>query len=227
LRVARYGEGGMPRPQMATRIVLIDDHRIVRDGLQLHLRREVDFDVVGEAGDANEAYACIGRTTPDVAVLDLNLPGAHGLVAARHIRAGWPNVKIIVLTGEAANGLIQEALLAGANGFVRKVDAVDELVRAIRVVMAGKTYLSPDAATVVVGALMQKAAVSAEPDLSEREFAVLKGLASGMTYKEIADQLGVSAKSVETYRARLAKKTGNSSRADLVRYAVRKGIVAP
>src|SRR5689334_21268721 len=111
----------MLRRVMATRIVLIDDHQIVRDGLRLHLQREPDFEVVGDVPDAQQAYACIERTRPDIAVLDLNLPGDHGLVAARHIRARWPTVRIIVLTGEDAESVTHEALLAGANGFLRKV----------------------------------------------------------------------------------------------------------
>jgi DNA-binding NarL/FixJ family response regulator len=226
VRCALSWEQHARRP-MATRIVLIDDHQIVRDGLKLHLQREPDFEIVGEAGDAAQAYDCMGRTTPDVVVLDLNLPGDHGLVAARRIRADWPTVKIVVLTGDAAETATQEALLAGANGFLRKVDAVEDLVRAIRVVIDGKTYLSPDAATALAGTFVKKSVAPPEPELSERELAVLKGLASGLSYKEIADQLQVSAKSVETYRARLARKTGNATRADLVRYAVRKGVVPP
>jgi DNA-binding NarL/FixJ family response regulator len=217
----------MLRGAMPTRIVLVDDHQILREGVRLILQREADFAVVGEAANAAEAYDCIARTSPDLVLLDLNLPDENGLGATRKLRANSPTLRILVLTGEVADTAAHDALLGGANGFLRKEDASDELVRAIRVVMTGKTYLSPDAATAVAGALVKKASAPAEPELSARELAVLKGLASGLSYKEIADQLQVSAKSVETYRARLAKKTGNGSRADLVRYAVRKGIVAP
>lgn len=212
---------------MAIRIVLVDDHKILRDGLRLRLQQEVDFTVVGDAGNAQEAYACIERNAPDVVIMDLNMPGDHGLEATRRIRAKWPRIRIIVLTADLAGAVTRDALVAGANGFLRKEDASDDLARAIRVVVDGKTYLSPDAASAVTAALVAKTLAPSEPELSERELAVLRGLATGLSYKEIADQLSVSPKSVETYRARLVKKTGSSTRADLVRYAIRKGIVAP
>lgn len=210
---------------MQVRIVLVDDHQILRDGLRLRLQQESDFVVVGEAANATEALAQVRATEPDLVVMDLNLPGENGIVATGRIRAAWPKTRILILTGEVAGDAANDAMLAGANGFLRKEDAGEDLVRAIRVVMAGKTYLSPDAAGAVTQALFTKAASSA-PALTERELAVLKGLAEGLAYKEIADQLGISAKSVETYRARLVKKTGCATRADLVRYAIRKGIVA-
>lgn len=211
---------------MSVRIVLVDDHRILRDGLRLRLQQEAEFTVVGEAADAQAAYACVGQTAPDLVIMDLNLPGENGIVATGRIRAAWPQTRIIVLTGEIADGAAQDAMLAGANGFLRKEDASEELIRAVRVVMAGKTYLSPDAATAVTQALFTKS-TAPEPALTERELEVLKGLADGLSYKEIADQLQISAKSVETYRARLVKKTGGATRAELVRYAVRKGIIVP
>jgi DNA-binding NarL/FixJ family response regulator len=211
---------------MPVRIVLVDDHKILRDGVRLRLQQEADFAVVGEAASAPEAYACVGQTAPDVVIMDLNLPGENGIVATGRIRAAWPQTRIVVLTGEVGDAAAHDAMLAGANGYLRKEDASDELVRAIRVVMAGKTYLTPDAATAVTQALLAKTA-SPEPALTERELAVLKGMADGLSYKEIADQLNISAKSVETYRARLVKKTGSATRAELVRYAVRKGIVVP
>jgi two-component system nitrate/nitrite response regulator NarL len=211
---------------MPVRLVLVDDHKILRDGLRLRLQQEKDFSVVGEAANAAEAYAMVRETAPDLVVMDLNLPGENGIVATGRIHASWPKVRILVLTGEVSDSAAHDAMLAGANGFLRKEDASDDLVRAIRVVVAGKTYLSPDAAGAVTQALFAKTAAP-ESELSERELAVLKGLAEGLAYKQIADQLGIGAKSVETYRARLVKKTGCATRAELVRYAVRKGIVAP
>jgi DNA-binding NarL/FixJ family response regulator len=210
---------------MSTRILLVDDHRILRDGLRLRLQQEPDFNIVGEATNTAEAYECLERTPVDVVIMDLNLPGENGLVATARIRSTWPTVCIIVLTGDFAAASAHDAILAGASGFLRKEDAADELVRAVREVCCGKVYLSPDAATVVTKALLAKPAAAEGLPLSERETAVLKGLAEGRSYKEIASALQVSPKSIETYRVRLVKKTGCNTRADLIRYAIRNGIV--
>jgi DNA-binding NarL/FixJ family response regulator len=210
---------------MATRILLVDDHRILRDGLRLRLQQEPDFSIVGEAANADEAYNFLARTAADVVIMDLNLPGENGLVATARIRSTWVSVCVIVLTGDFAAAAAHDAILAGASGFLRKEDAAEELVRAVREVCGGKVYLSPDAATVVTKALLAKPSSSEGPALSERETAVLKGLAEGRSYKEIAGELQVSTKSIETYRVRLVKKTGCKTRADLIRYAIRIGIV--
>jgi DNA-binding NarL/FixJ family response regulator len=210
---------------MAVSILLVDDHRILRDGLRLRLHQEPDFRVVGDAANAAEAYQCVERLAPEVVIMDVNLPGDNGLVATTRIKTAWPNTRVIILTGEFAAHTAQDAMLAGANGFLRKEDASDELTRAVRSVMEGKTYLSPDAATAVTLALLAKSDAPKEIELSERELAVLKGLAEGLSYKEVAAGLGIGAKSVETYRARLVRKTGYATRADLVRYAIRRGLV--
>lgn len=210
---------------MTVSIVLVDDHRILRDGLRLRLQQEPDFRVVGDAATAAEAYRCVEQLKPEVVIMDVNLPGDNGLVATARIKASWPSTRVIVLTGEFAANTAQDALLAGANGFLRKEDASDELTRAVRSVMEGKTYLSPDATTAITQALLAKPSAPKETELSERELAVLKGLAEGLSYKEVAAELGIGAKSVETYRARLVRKTGCETRADLVRYAIRRGLV--
>ena len=136
---------------MTVRIVIVDDHKILRDGLRLRLQQEADFSVVGEAANATEAYDCVGRTAPDVVIMDLNRPGDSGMVATGRIRAEWPKTRVIVLTGEVAENATHDALLAGASGFMRKEDASEDLVRAVRVVMAGKTYLSPDSTLSATG----------------------------------------------------------------------------
>ena len=209
---------------MAIRILLVDDHRILRDGLRLRLQQEPDFSIVGEAANAAEAYQCLARTSADVVIMDLILPGDSGLAATAHIRKEWPTVRVIVLTGDLGAASAHDAILAGAQGYLRKEDASDELVRAVREVVAGKVYLTPDAATVVTQALLAKPS-SQSAGLSEQETAVLKGLAEGRSYKEIASDLEVSTKSIETYRVRLVKKTGCNTRADLIRFAIRSGIV--
>ncbi len=212
---------------MPVRIVIVDDHKILRDGIRLRLQQEDDFEVVAEAGDAREALACVAQTKPDLVVMDLGLPGESGHAATHRIRELRPQTRILVLTGEVAPSAVNDALLAGANGFLRKEEASDELVRAVRVLMAGKAYLSPDAATAVTQALIGQLNEPEPPVLSEQELAVLKGLADGLGYKEIADQLDVSVKSVESYRTRLVKKTGCATTAELVRYAVRQRLIVP
>lgn len=208
---------------MAVRILLVDDHKMFRDGLRLRLQLEPDFLVVGEAASAAEAYAAVERDAPDVVIMDVALPGENGIAATRRILAARPGLPLVVLTSIFDPGIANDALLAGARGFLRKEDASDELVRAIRTVLAGKVHLSADAATALTDALRERA--PSGPLLSERELAVLKGVAEGLTYKEIAAAMRIGVKSVETYRARLARKLGCSTRAELVRYALRQGLV--
>lgn len=208
-------------------VILVDDHELLRTGLQARLRKEQGLEVLAGVGTALEAYDVIEQKTPQVVVMDLDLPGENGLVATSKIKARWPGVRVVALTGSAPSKIAKSVLQAGADGLVTKYEGSDELVRAIRVVMTKKTYLSPEAATAI--AAMIKASPDA-PDretntLTNRESAVLKALAEGQSYKEIAAHLGVSVKSVETYRARMVKKLGCSTRAALVRCAVKLGLV--
>lgn len=210
------------------RIVLVDDHELLREGLRKLLTREAGFVVVGEAGTAGELGAVIGNARPDLVVLDIGLPDRNGIEVAAEIRAAWPKLRLLVLTGDSSEATAREAIQAGADGFIRKEEAARELLRAIAVVMAGQSYFSPLAATSVTKVLRQKpeaAAAAKEPPLTVREKDVLRGLAEGQSYKEIAAAMGVSARTVETYRARLVRKLGCATRAELVRYAVRQGLV--
>lgn len=212
---------------MPIRIFLVDDHLIVRDGLRLRLEQEPGFTVVGGAATAAEAQEAISRIGAEVVVMDLNLPGENGFVATTKIRTAYPETRVIVLTAQFGPTTVQDALLAGASGFVRKDDASDELIRAVRTVVLGKTYLSPDAATAVSVGLLARPEPPRSSPLTEQEIAVLKGLARGLSYKEIANELNISPKSVETYRARMVKKLGCATRAELVRYAIREGFIEP
>jgi DNA-binding NarL/FixJ family response regulator len=210
------------------RIVVIDDHELLREGLCLHLAREAGLEVVGGVGSAREARAVIERTHPDLVVLDLELPDKSGIELAAEIKAVWPKIRIVVVTGTRDESAARDAILAGADGFIRKEDASSELLRAIPVVMAGQSYLSPLAATAVTRALRQQAVSAADlkkPQLSERELQGLRGFAEGLTYKEIASSMKVSVRTVETYRARLMRKLGCKNRAELVRHAVGHGLV--
>jgi DNA-binding NarL/FixJ family response regulator len=213
---------------MPVRIVLVDDHELLRTGLRLRIQREEGLEVVADAGDAAAAYAAIAAKLPELVVMDLDLPGENGLTATAAIKARWPKTRVLALTGSKPAAVTHSAILAGADGVIFKGEASDDLVRAIRAVVAGKIFLSPDAATGLIGLLRQTppaAPASTGPALSDRERAVLKGLADGRSYKEVATQIGIGVKSVDTYRARLAKKLGCTTRAELVRCAIRLGLV--
>ena len=193
--------------------------------MRLRLRHEDDFVVVDEAASAEEAFQRMDKNLPDLVILDYELDGRNGIEATKEIRRRWPSVKVLILTGTQRGVPAHEVILAGASGYMRKGDPSLELVNAIRLIASGKTYLSVDATTALAESLRARESAP-QPALTERETQVLKLMAEGLAYKEIASELDVSIKSVETYRARLVKKLGLKTRAELVRYAVRKGIVA-
>ncbi len=205
------------------RVAIVDDHALMRRGIRLCLERRAAFSVVMEAANADEMYRLIPAANPEIVILDLVMPGDDGVTAIRKIRAQWPQIKIVVFTGSADHEVVGPALLAGADAFLRKENSPREFLRAVEAVVEGKSYLCADAATGLIDAFRNQ---SAPPELTHRESAVLKGIAEGRTYKEIAAALSIGAKSVETYRARLARKLGCASRAELVRYAVRARLVA-
>jgi DNA-binding NarL/FixJ family response regulator len=210
------------------RIVLVDDHELVRQGLRRLLTDETGLEVVGEAGSAAEARAVVRKSNPHLVVLDLGLPDTSGIEVAVELRAAWPNLRILVLTGDSHESAAQKAIQAGVDGFMRKEEAAHELLRAISVVMGGQSYFSPLAASAVTRTLRKESASAVEakrPQLTVRESEVLRGLAEGQSYKEIAAAMQVSVRTVETYRARLVRKVGCATRAELVRYAVRHGLV--
>ncbi|WP_158277525.1 response regulator transcription factor [Opitutus sp. ER46] len=216
---------------MRIRILVVDDHELIRTGLRLRLQGEDGFEVVGEAADAASACAMIGEKSPDIVVMDIGLPEQDGLAATRTIKTRWPKTRVLALTGMKPGTVARATLLAGVDGLVFKSEASDYLVRAVRTVMAGKVYFSPEAATALAPTLREPpppmpATGEGKIDLSARERSVLKGLAEGLSYKELAAELGLSVKSIDTYRARLVKKLGCSSRAALVRCAVRLGLVS-
>jgi two-component system response regulator NreC len=203
--------------------MLADDHAIVRDGLRLLLEREESMAVVAEAGDGDAVLRYVRGHKPDILVLDLNMPGRHGLDAIPDVLEVSPSTRIVVLTMQPEPAFARAALRAGAAAYVLKDAAHDELLRAIEAARAGRTYLDP-----AVGAQLaaEPGAPPERPDgLSAREAEVLERLALGETNAEIAAALGISVRTVETHRAHIQQKTGCTSRSALVRYARAHGIV--
>src|SRR5215211_3333669 len=205
-----------------TKIVIADDHRVVRSGLRMLLDREEDFDVVAEAGDVADARRYVRAHRPDVLILDLNMPGDPSLPAIPVFREESPGTSVVVLTMQEDPAFAREALQAGASGYVLKQSAGTELVQAIRAAATGGTWLNPE-----LGARMAAAPISAgrPGDLTEREVDVLRLIALGHTNNEIAAQLFLSVRTVETHRAHIQQKLGLSTRAELVRYALDNDLI--
>jgi two-component system, NarL family, response regulator NreC len=203
------------------RIVLADDHVVVRSGLRLLLDSETDFEVVAEAGDVESARRYVRGHHPAVLVLDLNMPGGSSLEAIPTLRAESPDTQIVVLTMQEEPAFARHALGAGALGYVLKAAADDELVQAVRRAAAGETYMNPR-----LGARLASEPPPGPPDdLSEREVDVLRLIALGHTNTEIAQQLYISVRTVETHRGHISQKLLLSSRAELVRYALDRKLV--
>ncbi|MDY3553520.1 response regulator transcription factor [Gemmata sp. JC717] len=204
------------------RVFLVDDHPVVRDGLRALLDGEADMEVVGDALDGETAVGRAAELRPDVVVMDVSMPGMGGIEATARIRAGCPNVRIVALTAHEDRRYVQQALQAGATGYVPKRAAAADLVGAIRHAAAGRTYLDPSVTGPYLSAEPAPEAAS-DHGLSEREVEVLKQLTAGYSNKQIAARLEVSVKSVETYKSRAMEKLGIRSRVGLVQFAVRQG----
>jgi two-component system response regulator NreC len=204
-------------------VVIADDHRVVRSGLRMLLDAEEGMHVVAEAGDVPTAMQVIRAHRPRVAVLDLNMPGGSGLDAIPQLRESTPETAIVVLTMQDDPAYARQALQSGAVGFVLKEAADDELLEAVRLAARGETYLNPKLGARLAAA--PPAPAGPPDDLSERELGVLRLIALGYTNAEIGKQLYLSVRTVETHRAHIQRKTGRSTRAELVRYALDHGLV--
>jgi two-component system response regulator NreC len=206
---------------LVTTIVLADDHTVVRSALRLLLDAEPGFEVVAEAGDADTAVRYVRGHKPTVLILDLNMPGRSSLEAVPDIRQASPQTEIVVLTMQNEPAFARRALQAGVRGYVLKEAADADLVQAVRSAAAGDTYLQP-----ALGArLAAGAETQASDELSERERDVLSLIALGHTNAEVAEQLYISIRTVESHRAHIQQKLRLSSRAELVRYALERGLV--
>jgi two-component system response regulator NreC len=211
------------------RVFVADDHAVLRAGLRMLISAQPDMEVVGEAADGDEAVRKTLETRPDVAIVDITMPGSGGIKAIERIRQECPATRVLVLTMHDVPAYLRSALAAGASGYVVKRAADSELLSAIRGVHRGRTVLDPTLAIMVVRRALGKKPTVGQPTgpaslLSPREREVLDLVAQGYTNQQMADRLGLSVKTVETYRSRLVEKLGLQSRADLVRYAIDSGL---
>ncbi|MBZ5513929.1 MAG: response regulator transcription factor [Acidobacteriia bacterium] len=206
---------------MPLRIILADDHQIVRQGIKSLLQQE-GFNVVGEAADGYEAIRLAKELHPDVAVLDLGMPLINGTNAAREILRELPRMKVILLTMHTEEQYVLDALQAGVTGYVVKTEAASDLVRALKEVCAGATYLSSKISRAIVRAYLERRTGAPDP-LTPREREVLQLIAEGKTTKEIASVLEISVKTADSHRTNIMSKLGTHGIAGLVRYAIRRG----
>jgi DNA-binding NarL/FixJ family response regulator len=211
------------------RVILVDDHPVLRTGLRTLIQNESDLEVVGEASEGWQAAELATQLKPEVVVMDLALPGLGGLDATREIRRRGLKCAVLVLTAQAEERYLFPVLQAGGSGYVRKDVADEQLVEAIRVVASGGVYLEPQAQAMLLrGYLTRDQLEDNDPfdRLSPRERQVLQLTAEGYSSREIGERLNVSSKSVETYRSRLMEKLDLADRPSLVRYALRKGLLS-
>jgi DNA-binding NarL/FixJ family response regulator len=214
---------------IVTRVLVADDHEIVRKGLKLVLTAEPDLDVVAEAADGEGAVRRALENDVDLAILDISMPRKTGLQAARELGRRRPKLRLLMLSMYDNEQFLFEALKAGASGYVLKSEADDDIVIACRAAMRGEPFLYPSAVHALIRDVITRAGERSEELelLTPRELEVLKLIAEGHTSKEIATTLVLSIKTVETHRANILSKLGMRDRVDLTRYAIRRGLIEP
>lgn len=212
------------------RVFLADDHKILRESLVILLSQKENIEVVGAAGDGQEAYRKILELKPDIAVLDISIPRLNGLDLAEKLKAELPEVKVVILTMHKSGEFVSKALCAGVRGYVLKENALEELIECIELVYANKIYLSQDITGIVVEGFVhnsRETVETGESAISPREREILQLLAEGKSNKDISDLLNLSIKTVETHRANIMRKLNFKNITDLVLYAVRNHIIEP
>jgi DNA-binding NarL/FixJ family response regulator len=214
---------------MSIKILLADDHRITRQGLRSLLEKESDMEVIAEAEDGHTTICLACELLPDVIVMDVTMPGLNGIETTRQILTRLPNIKVIALSMHSDNLFVSEMLKSGASGYLLKDCAFEELARAIRVVVDGKTYLSPAISEVVVDGYLHHLTRNEYPDsklLTGREREVLQLIAEGNSTKQVALKLHVSVKTIETHRRQIMVKLKIHTIAELTKYAIRRGLTS-
>jgi DNA-binding NarL/FixJ family response regulator len=217
----------VPPIDMQTKLLIVDDHPMLLNGLRQALSEHSNLTLAGETATGEEALNLARKLTPDLVVMDIHLPDLNGIEATRKILKAQPSIKVLIFTRDPNRKLVQEALQAGASGYVLKTGKVEELIHAIEEVMAGNLYLSAEVSAEIVEDYQKTLTGkvdSSKPVLSKREKQLLRLIAMGLRNKEIASELKLSPNSIETYRARLMKKVGYRNTAELVRFAIREGI---
>jgi len=210
-----------------TRVLIVDDHEVVRSGVRLTLEGAKHVEVIGEAADADTALAAIQRQVPDVVFMDISLRGMGGLELTRRIKANHPEVRVIVLTLHEDPGYFLQALQAGASGYVVKGSPSSDLLRALDAVRDGGTFLSPQLATGLVADYLEDKRAAAFLGLTNRERQVAELLIEGASNQEIALRLEISVTTVQTHRAHVLEKLDLRNHSDLVRHAIRHGLIEP
>jgi len=212
---------------MNVKLLLADDHPMVLHGLRELMTKHPHLTVLGEATTGAMALKLAGELAPDLVVMDVHLPDMDGIAVARQVRDAQSSVKVVIFSGDASPSLVDEALRAGVCGYILKGSAVEELINAIDLVMAGKLYLSPSVGAGILEdhqSSLRREAEPLKPMLSDTEKELLRLIAVGLKNKEIAIQMKLSPNSIEAYRLRLTKKLGFRGTAELVRFAIREGI---
>jgi two-component system, NarL family, response regulator NreC len=214
-----------PRSSSLIRILLADDHKIIRDGLKSLLGKQHDMEVIGEAEDGRTAVAMSREMTPNIVVMDIAMPDLNGVEATRQIMEIDPGMKVVALSMQSDGPVVRRMFQAGASGYLLKDCAFDELVKAIRTVLSGRMYLSPDIQNVVVRTLSSPEPTMASP-LTAKEREVLQLIAEGKSTKEVAAILSVSVKTIDTHRQHIMDKLDIHNIAELTRYAIREGLTS-
>jgi len=214
---------------MSVRILLVDDHAMLREGLHSLLEKQDDMEIIAEAEDGRKAIDLVAKLMPDIVIMDITMPNLNGVDATRQITSQFPGVRVIALSIHANRRFVVDMFRAGASGYILKECLFDELVQSIRAVTVGDTYLSSRITSVVVGDYVDRLSMTAESQftaLSHRQRQVLQALAEGKTTKQIALELHVSPKTIEANRRQIMEKLGMHSVAELTKYAVREGLTS-
>lgn len=214
---------------MSVRILLADDHHLVRQALRAFLESEDDFELVGESGDGLEVLRDVERLQPEILLLDLMMPGLNGLEVTRQVAQRCPRTRVIILSMHADEGYVLKALQNGAFGYVLKQSQVEDLVLGVREVAAGRRYLSPPLTDRAIESYIRKSeseSFDVYETLTTRERGVLQLVAEGHTNAEVAKRLFISPRTVETHRGHVMRKLGLKNQAELIRFAIERGIVA-